>query len=188
MNESPEESQALLFRRQPHGSPRTRFEIPRRRNMIYRLTLAVTIAATMATMASAQNATGNALPANPQIQPQPQYQVPLPQTQNQVQPQPRTAPYQQPHPGQGTLQPQTYQNNYRPLIGSGLIGAQKDGCNCFQLPPVSDIPQYDPYASRNYWDLCPPACGSCPSSGCSPPRYDFNRFIPRPTQPIFRRF
>lgn len=163
--------------------------------MIYRLTLAVVITASMATMADAQSGTRNPLRAVPQIQPQPQVtprqQIPLPQLQNpnqiQPQPQPQFAPQQQPMPGQGVPPQNPYYNNSRPLIGSGLIAAQKDGCNCFQLPPPNTTPEYDPYASRNYWDLCPPAGQGRPRTGCQTPKYDFNRFIPRPTRGFFRR-
>ena len=79
---------------------------------------------------------------------------------------------------------------YRPILGSGLIGAQEDGCNCFQLPEfdANPGPEYDIYSSKNYWDLCPPSTqGHAPRGGCNQPRVDFNRFIPRPNGGLFGR-
>ena len=77
---------------------------------------------------------------------------------------------------------------YRPILGSGLIGAQEDGCNCFQLPEFNPQPEYDIYSSRNYWDLCPPCTqGHAPRGDCNQPRVDFNRFIPRPNGGLFGR-
>lgn len=154
--------------------------------MMYRLTLAIAIVATAATMAEAQSGSRVPLPAVPQVQPQPQ-------PRQFVQPQARQAAPQfqgQPRiPGQGAFSPQQpyYGNGYNPLIGSGLPDAQKDGCNCFQLPPYNPNPPYDPYASRNYWDLCPPCGQGTPRAGCSAPKWDFNRFIPRPTRGYFNR-
>ena len=79
---------------------------------------------------------------------------------------------------------------YRPILGSGLIGAQEDGCNCFQLPEfdANPGPEYDIYSSKNYWDLCPPCTqGHAPRGDCNQPRVDFNRFIPRPNGGLFGR-
>ena len=59
---------------------------------------------------------------------------------------------------------------YRPILGSGLIGAQEDGCNCFQLPEfdANPAPEYDIYSSKNYWDLCPPCTqGHAPRGDCN---------------------
>lgn len=150
--------------------------------MVYRLSLIIAFAATMTTMAHAQSGTRQALPGTPQQIVQPQAVAPFQQVPGQ-----QVLPGQQALPGQGVLTPQAQYYNQRPLIGSGLIGAQKDGCNCFPLPPINQNPPYDPYASKNYWNLCPPCTSAAPRPACSPPRYDFNRFIPRPTQPFFRR-
>ncbi len=154
--------------------------------MVYRLSLIIAFAATMTTMAHAQSRTRQAMPAAQQQIVQPGFPAPAQHALGQLAPA-QQVPGQQVLPGQGQFVPQQYYNNTRPLIGSGLVGAQKDGCNCFQLPDIDPTPPYDPYASKNYWNLCPPATRGTPRPACAPPRYDFNRFIPRPTQPFFRR-
>ncbi len=77
---------------------------------------------------------------------------------------------------------------YRPILGSGLISAQEEGCNCFQLPEFNPQPEYNIYDSKNYWDLCPPCTqGPAPRGNCNQPRVDFNRFIPRPNGGLLGR-
>ena len=94
---------------------------------------------------------------------------------------------------QGQFNPAAQNPNapqFRPIRGSGLIGAQEDGCNCFQLPEFdpNQQPEYDIYSSKNYWDLCPPRTqGHAPRGNCNQPRIDFNRLIPRPNGGLLGR-
>ena len=86
--------------------------------------------------------------------------------------------------------PNGAQQQQTPIRGSGLIGAQKEGCNCFQLPEFDPNPPapYDKYASKNYWDLCPPTTpDTSRTQNCNQPRIDFNRFIPRVNGGLFGR-
>lgn len=141
--------------------------------MAIRLFLSITFVACLMTTANAQSGSRNANPVAPrQVVPQ---QV-APQ---QFAPQPRAVyPGQNPYYGQGGIVPPGA--SYNPILGSGLPGAQKPGCNCFDLNFAAQDP-YDPYASRNYWNLCPPATQARPRSTCPQPAFNYNYFIPRPT-------
>ena len=101
-----------------------------------------------------------------------------------------SAPAQAQAPGQPNLANFGQGEGYDPALGSGLIGAQKEGCNCFQLPEFDhNAPEpYDRFASQNYWDLCPPT--TLPSNNFnrrSLPQLDFNRLIPLPRGGLFGR-
>jgi hypothetical protein len=153
--------------------------------------LSIALAVLFTHSAHAQNSTRSVVPNfQPQVvQPQQQFAQPVQPRSQQIRPHQQMSP-RQGIPGQGTLMPQAQYQNYRPVIGSGLPGAQKDGCNCFQLPDFDTTPAYDPYASKNYWtDICPngQTGGGCPSGGCGQPKFNFNYLIPRPTQSLFRR-
>lgn len=156
--------------------------------MVYRFTLAVTMIALMTSVSYAQSGTRY---ENARV-PQKLYRQASTTLQSAPQqaPQqaPQTAPRTAPRPGQGLLAPQTQPRyQYNPLIGSGLPGAQKEGCNCFQLPDVNPRPPYDPYASANYWNLCQQCNPSSPKPACSQPKMNYNYFIPRPTGRWFGR-